>query len=1760
MSDDVVKRLLIKLGIDGADAVQFISRLQAQLDSMYEKSRTQSTERKRAQQDDLAAMARQMDLAKQQTTISEQQVATLRKQIEAKQITVKQIQEEITSERLALDIRQNTLRVMSQQGQLSAEVAKGLEKQISLERQKLALQQAQLRATGMTAAASKEQSERGAVGGVLAAGARGLFGGGLLGGVAGGIIGGMAAVEGIQLLMEGVRELGKALMEASGPAQTLRLEFEKLATRKGNDPAELLQKMRVATHGMAADAALFQTANVSLRSNMKLTTDQMVKMLGMTVDLARLNGKDVPQALNAFTRAMETGQPFILARTLGLTNLQRGMQQLPRGIDPAVAATVRMNQMFIAMSDAINKGIKPVAVTLPELFTQIGVAEKNFLDGVAEGVFHTGSFATNIQAMSKALTDAMPKIVEVGKAVGEGLSAAVKWLIDHGPELKIWVEALVAVKIADWALTGAGAIWKLVGALGALNAAKLAGALGGALPGFAAAGAGAAEAGGVAATVAAVLPVVTAVIAALGLGYLLYTNYSQGVERQRNEALMGNLMRYGSPAGPPAAAVDRRHGGIGGPRYGSAAQAEFSGVSARAAGNFAQAGSIIDLLSPSGAGGTEAGGNKYVDIAALKQAEVLRETIRREGAKIELQIAKDENDAEQEMLRTRYEMGLLQLDDYLAQQKVLRQKATADRDREIEIEGETQKAAARVKIQPTRTPEGIEIPVSSQAIQVEKEQEELIDRQTQLKILENHESTRKQDVADEMKSLEDKKSAQQAYQQELIKMQRESLAEQTALVEKQFKQGDLGPEQYISQRRAMIEQEAALVQGELQQELDDTTKTEKQKADIRIKGIEAALAAQKQLTDLTVQQDQIRVQAMENSYARIKSGLQAQQAAAQLNIQQRVPGARAGGVAILEQMSAANQKYIEQLTQEASTLANQPQLWAQTVDKIKQATEEQIKLNQQLRQSKDFAAPLAGLFGDLAGAVDKIRGGGAIAAILKDVQTSMESLSKYTEGGGPSGGLIGSLFHKKKATTTASGKITASGPAKAADDYNAAVEAATKKVKSLSDQEATARASASKSLIGDLAELGRAFQAAAQRFIGPSRAPAQPDFGIGSVSDHPTAPTLEIPPPPQQSTSQAAAVPAAPPVIPANVSSGSGGSQGMGGFIGAIQNSTSKLQTFAGGIGGAASSVGGFISTIQNAKSTAGGAISGGISGASTGMQIGGPWGALIGGIAGAAMGAFVGHKQAQVTQDVRMIQGQLENIIEQLKDGTISIATAIANLRAERQAAIKMLSGTKGGKGKKGQASQLQTILSQIDAQIQQLLDEQKQLLDQMDQSILTMSQGIYWQPILTQLDQIVKQYQQFASAAQGNTQQVAAANQYLTESLQNYSQTMQQTFLSDQEQAIQNAQTLLQLEQQQAEMTNQYQSQVYGILSQGVTSRQLSGAQTKGAELQALNQQYSQQQLQMKQEIAVAAYKYQIQQKIFNLASTQVGLEMEMVAVQDAQANNSLQSVMALQEAMTAINAALASGTLPSLLTGATSTGFQGLLGILQLLGLAPPNVPGTGPGGTNYITEIPSQWQGIVQYMNTIDPNFMLDVLQAMMTGPGSNQRKALVSLINNPEFGLATDVKGGVYGAELGDFLNWLMTGASLPPGSPLPPSQPGGYQSGTTYVPQTGMALIHEGEAIIPADQNPWSGVGGFDMQSVNATTSGALSDANLQVEQQIYQLVMARVSAEWQLIQAKMQLLQQEQSGGVASFEGGMQKVYETRGRYGSGSVRTEYL
>lgn len=47
----------------------------------------------------------------------------------------------------------------------------------------------------------------------------------------------------------------------------------------------------------------------------------------------------------------------------------------------------------------------------------------------------------------------------------------------------------------------------------------------------------------------------------------------------------------------------------------------------------------------------------------------------------------------------------------------------------------------------------------------------------------------------------------------------------------------------------------------------------------------------------------------------------------------------------------------------------------------------------------------------------------------------------------------------------------------------------------------------------------------------------------------------------------------------------------------------------------------------------------------------------------------------------------------------------------------------------------------------------------------------------------------------------------------------------------------------------------------------------------------------------------------------------------------------------------------------------------------------------------------------------------------------------------------------------------------------------GYETGTTYVPQTGPAILHEGEAVVPADQNPFNPAAAPSLQGSYGSTA-----------------------------------------------------------------------
>ena len=73
-----------------------------------------------------------------------------------------------------------------------------------------------------------------------------------------------------------------------------------------------------------------------------------------------------------------------------------------------------------------------------------------------------------------------------------------------------------------------------------------------------------------------------------------------------------------------------------------------------------------------------------------------------------------------------------------------------------------------------------------------------------------------------------------------------------------------------------------------------------------------------------------------------------------------------------------------------------------------------MKLNIQLEQARDLAAPLSGLFAQMSGILGRFQGTGVqgVAAVFQNIQAAMESLSKFhqtlAEYGGPHG-LFGSI-------------------------------------------------------------------------------------------------------------------------------------------------------------------------------------------------------------------------------------------------------------------------------------------------------------------------------------------------------------------------------------------------------------------------------------------------------------------------------------------------------------------------------------------------------------------------------------------------------------------------------------------------------------------------------------------------------------------------------------------------------------------------------
>lgn len=409
-----------------------------------------------------------------------------------------------------------------------------------------------------------------------------------------------------------------------------------------------------------------------------------------------------------------------------------------------------------------------------------------------------------------------------------------------------------------------------------------------------------------------------------------------------------------------------------------------------------------------------------------------------------------------------------------------------------------------------------------------------------------------------------------------------------------------------------------------------------------------------------------------------------------------------------------------------------------------------------------------------------------------------------------------------------------------------------------------------------------------------------------------------------------------------------------------------NLEKFTTSLSGAVKSVGSFVAAMTQSVGGAQGAFAGGVSGVGLGGDVGGavgklfglgamagPIGAVVGGIGGAIFGGIIGAKKKQTEKIAQQMEQNFQAIVAQFQLQQQTLSQTIQQLIAQRDATIAALSHQKGGQ------DQLNQILPQMNNEITQLQSQQAQVLQQMAEQLDILRSPLQFQGYMQTLQQILDQYKQFSGAA-SSAQQLADANNFLALSLQNFAQTSTQDLQQSELQAIQDAIQLNDLLTQRAQLLTDTNTQEYQIMSQGLVGRQLTFGQTKMDQMQVLEQQRNLQLQQIDEQIALAQYKVNAESQIFSLATTRIGLEAQLLALQEQQTNYDIARINAL---IYLVNLMKGGGiTTLDQLTAAVGTApadIQSFLGLVTAGGIVNPVNPG--PGQT--FANIPNSAAGII-----------------------------------------------------------------------------------------------------------------------------------------------------------------------------------------------------
>lgn len=1682
-------------------------------------------------------------------------------------------------------------------------------------------------------------------GGGFLGGLAGLAGGGM----AGSLFAAVAAGEAFDDVLSSLVLKMAKFIESTGPLQQVREQFEKLAITSGRNPTQFIDALRKATSGLVDDMSLYRNANTFMQSGIHASQEEIVKLTQATVGLARAQGRDAASAVDSLNRFFLTGRAFTLAYATGIQRTQLQVRELGGSTDSATRATLAFRQALEAIT-AQYAAIGQPTLTLTDRLKQLQVANERFLQQLTIGLSqsqgfqnfltwigqiadHLNQMGTSAASWGSSLGVIFDTLTEAGKTASEALSTIAAILKSMGGLFKVFLPESVPNDFIDRLTTVKGifttmsqslvflkAVIKDIGIIGSYAFDRLANDAKNALnplKGFSKKAFEEEKA------------------AAEKMNQQLVDNHAdmlnQMAELQEDHTDQNRYrIQYAAPSNV----------------FTEEQQQDASKKIAKAQEQIAVESAKLQLEQTQQRIKIEeelTQAQYSQGLITIQQYLSKKQALEEQDHQARLTQMRQDHDARMQYLNIEQSQSreLAELKKAQADQDAQTQLASIERQK-TEISLRLQEDVRSGKLTPgeaqqygTDVSKQAEVQKSlalssrdaakrqASAELAEQDANRLVEQKKYLAQVQAENVRYQQEgKALTQQGLQDELTARQKLSDEIQKLDKDKVERAKEAAESEFQQGEISASEYLDKRVEFIEQEYKAVQDGAQRKLEANKNSDTAIAEFEQKMAEAAAEREKELTKLSLSETDIRTKALESSYDRAQRLLQSQ-----LTYQQSISkGTEFGGGneeqrSIIEAQISLLKSRLEQEVKSLQMIKEGTDQWLQQQEKIEATKDALVKYNEELAKTDNLSQGISSALKELAAAAGKFPKIGAqrVSAGLGTLAGGLEEQAATRQRIAQRAAAAQARAQGKEALPVTPDQIFKSlqkVSQEAGEDLGKHLESASASV----EQWRQKMAESGNQMDSSIQKTTKALQdltAQIEKTIGVMGGESGKGGGVTGPSgprtaSHPggtvtqsdlmqtepfsTNQTTAEGSGPQQAASQLSVALSATADATMGLKKGFtdliSNSLGNNGLVGYFKNlgkntqaASDDLSNFADSVSSIAGNIGGMMSAVKGTGGPFQAMMQGMSSGGGLGGQLGsmfGPMGAMIGqGVGmgvGAVVGVFSGKAEREAEKIAKEITAKFNAVLTEVQQGTLGLGNAVTQEIQIIQQAVDQLSGKKGGR------QQLQSMLPQMEQQLLQLQEQQQQVIKSFDATVEQISAPEASQALVQPIQAIIQTYQQYVLAG-GNVQ---IANQYLQDSFKNLVSQGLDTLNQAEQNAVQNAlnyNNLLIERQQLIQDTNQ---QIQDVMSQGVAVRQMPEGVTKAQQLEQIELNSQTQMDNLNQQIAVSQHQLSNEQKIFNLAVTRVGLETQLVQLQDAQLDKQDASTEALLQEVEAFSGA----TPTNLPTALSMIGLGGTyINPSQEPGLAPvPPVP-TGIAAIDQQNELEYQ-QALAYYEQQQNLSSTATIGSTAGSIPGGAQGVTVagtpssVSTATTQQLGSALDAMasniaawpaamqdmfadpsttvnvGGPLLEGIAQVFGVTPTGAvTMPPASGSPISSPIMPVSKTigTPVPVNFSNPIFETAMAGTTQQTNDLVSSAVQRQTIEENIS-TLSASRVNNELQLVQMKMAEIQADMTRIQAWSDLLNSPAKPGTQAqtLEDMLQSVYLTRSRQGFGGFNGE--